>query len=63
MNPTPAAVDIEFPLKLRIDPVPIFRVLTFPPVPKEPDAALKVTFAPLAKVIFPTLPVPQPVKA
>jgi hypothetical protein len=53
--PVPAAVDVACVPKSRRDPVPMFRVLTAPPVPKVPPAPEKVTVAPLAKVIFPTL--------
>jgi hypothetical protein len=58
MNPVPAAVEIACEPILKTDPVPISKVLTVPPAPQVPDAAEKVTVAPLARVTFPTLPLP-----
>jgi hypothetical protein len=61
MKPVPAVIDIALLERSKIDPLPMVRVLTLPPVPHVPEAAEKVTLAPSAKVIFPTLPVPPPV--
>jgi hypothetical protein len=58
MNPVPTVVEIACEPILKTDPTPMSRVLTAPPVPQVPDAAEKVTVAPLARVTFPTLPVP-----
>jgi hypothetical protein len=62
MNPVPTAVDMACVPKSRRDPVPMSRVRVAL-VAIVPDAPEKVTIAPLAKVIFPTLTVTPDVAA
>jgi hypothetical protein len=62
MNPVPAAVEIDRPLRFSVFPAATEIVATVPPVARVPDGVLKVKFsvALMPDTVIPPAPVPVP---